>query len=110
MSDKNYPDCGDNSCMFVPDEHRGGMRTNGGCSCISGSNKKQAHHDGQAIALYWKARAEKMKNCINCSHSTTDYTEAECFPFAVIECELPGKDTVDCLTSGNLYCDDWEQE
>lgn len=28
------PDCGDNSCAFAV--QRGGMRTNGGCRCLSG--------------------------------------------------------------------------
>lgn len=26
-----WPDCGDSSCLYA--ERRGGMRTNGGCSC-----------------------------------------------------------------------------
>ena len=31
---EEYPDCGDNSCMFGALEKRGGMRTNGGCRCF----------------------------------------------------------------------------
>lgn len=31
-------DCGDNSCVFAI--KKGGMRTNGGCSCIKGLPKK----------------------------------------------------------------------
>lgn len=34
--DENAPDCGDNSCMFGG-RGRGGMRTNGGCRCLSKS-------------------------------------------------------------------------
>lgn len=32
-------DCGDNSCEFAP--RRGGMRTNGGCSCLDGLSVEQ---------------------------------------------------------------------
>lgn len=31
VQDARHPDCGDNSCQFIP--QRGGMRTNGGCRC-----------------------------------------------------------------------------
>jgi len=28
-------DCGDNSCQFAKKKAKGGMRTNGGCRCLS---------------------------------------------------------------------------
>ena len=51
-----YPDCGDNSCLFVPKEHRGGMRTNGGCRCMP-HMKSHDRLKAQKIAMYWKKKA-----------------------------------------------------
>lgn len=63
---KDYPDCGDNGCAYCPPEHRGGMRTNGGCRCINKVDLRQARHDAAIVAQYWMRRAlaaeEKIRN------------------------------------------------
>ena len=56
MSEPSPVDCGDNSCICAPVE-RGGMRTNGGCSCFEGTWSHIALQAKKAVA-YWKHRAE----------------------------------------------------
>ena len=36
------PDCGDNGCYFAKD--KGGMRTNGGCRCLSNAGFSKGVH------------------------------------------------------------------
>jgi len=46
-------DCGDSSCWFA--QKKTGMRTNGGCRCLSGLPSHVKHHIVLLWQNYWKA-------------------------------------------------------
>ena len=60
MSERHV-DCGDNSCICCPPEHRKGMRTNGGCRCFRSGNflnlSSEESRKVRRAVLYWRQRA-----------------------------------------------------
>lgn len=54
-------DCGDNSCYFAP--RKGGMRTNGGCRCLSNNPKgveRYARVAKAVLEFYSQLKPEKV--------------------------------------------------
>lgn len=56
-----HVDCGDNSCICCPPEHRTGMRTNGGCRCFRHGNflhlSSEESRKVRRAVQYWRQRA-----------------------------------------------------